>query len=161
MGLGYLATGLATEIEETGWSQKIETGIEVLDAQHRQYFDLVNDYLATAAKATTDTDKNSELARRLDFLRRYAVDHFATEQKIMKEAGYEGYQAHFGEHMYFLQHVGALYKQLCDEGHSDKLSREVYYYALEWFIAHIQSADMKVVEFLKENSDRAQTASGF
>lgn len=161
MGIGYMPTDLALEIEETGWSQRIETGIEALDAQHRQYFDLVNDYLSAAATMTADSDRISDLGKKLDYLRRYAIEHFATEQKIMKDAGYEGYQAHFEEHMYFLRHVGALHKQLCDEGHNDKLAREVYFYTLEWFTTHIQSADMKVVDFLKQDSVPAKAMPGF
>ena len=153
MGFGYSTIDLATEIEETGWSQKIETGLEVLDDQHRRYFSLVNDYLATAAKAATHDNRDAELVERLDFLRRYAIEHFATEQKIMKDAGYRDYQQHLEEHKYFLMHVGALYKQTCNEGQSDKLTREVYYYTLEWFIGHIQFTDMKMVEFLKQNAD--------
>ena len=152
MGFGYSTNDLAIEIEETGWSQKIETGIEVLDDQHRQYFSLVNDYLASAVKATTNNDRHSELVERLSFLCRYAVEHFATEQKIMKDAGYEGYQQHLEEHKYFLMHVEALYEQTCNEAQSDKLTREVYYYTLEWFIGHIQFTDMKMVEFLKQSA---------
>ena len=152
MGFGHSRADLATEIEETGWTQKIETGVEVLDDQHRQYFDLVNDYLATAARVTTNDDRNSELVERLDFLRRYATEHFATEQKIMKDAEYQHYQQHFEEHQYFLKHVGALHEQTCNEGNNDKITREVYYYTLEWFIGHIRFTDMKMVEFLKQNA---------
>ena len=152
MGTGYSISDLATEIEETGWSQKIETGVQVLDDQHRQYFSLVNDYLATAAKATTNGNRHTELVERLNFLCRYALEHLETEQKIMKDAGYQGYQHHLKEHEYFLMHVGALYKQTCNEELSDKLTREVYYYTLEWFAGHIQFTDMKMVEFLKQNT---------
>lgn len=153
MGFGYSITDLATEIEETGWTEKIETGVEVLDSQHRQYFDLVNNYLAVAKKTATYDDRDSELFERLGFLRRYAMEHFATEQKIMKETNYPGYQQHIEEHKYFLGHVGALHKQINDEGSNDKVTREVYYYTLEWFISHIQFTDMKMVEFLKQNRD--------
>ena len=152
MGFGSSTNDLATEIAETGWSQKIETGVEVLDDQHRQYFSLVNDYLATAAKVTTNENRHTELVERLNFLRRYAVEHFETEQKIMKDAGYKGFLRHLKEHEYFLMHVEELYKQTCNEEQSDKLTREVYYYTLEWFIGHIQFTDMKMVEFLKQNT---------
>lgn len=152
MGFGFSINDLAIEIEETGWSRKIETGVEVLDDQHRQYFSLVNDYLTTAAKVTTNDKKHKELVERLNFLRRYAIEHFETEQKIMEETGYPGYQQHLKEHEYFMMHVGELYQQTCDKQQSDKLTREVYFYTLEWFIGHIQFTDMKMVEFLKQNT---------
>ena len=152
MGFGYSTIDLATEIEQTGWSQKIETGVEVLDDQHRRYFSLVNDYLAVATKTAPYDNKLAELVERLDFLRAYAVEHLATEQEIMKDAEYPDYQRHLAEHEYFLMHVEELYEQTCNEGQSDKLTREVHYYTLEWFIRHIQFTDMKMVAFLKQKS---------
>jgi hemerythrin len=154
MGFGYSITDLATEIKETGWTKKIETGVDILDSQHRQYFRFVNDYLTTAAKVTTNEDKNSELVKRLDFLRLYAIEHFATEQKIMQDAVYEGYQRHLEEHMYFLKHVEDLYEQVSNEGNNDRLTRELHFYTLEWFISHIQFTDMKMVAFLNEIADQ-------
>lgn len=151
MEFGYTRTDLATEIEETGWTEKIETGVEILDHQHRRYFDLVNDYLVTTKKITPNNDRKSELSDRLDFLRSYAKEHFATEQKIMEDSKFPGYSQHLEEHTYFLKHVDALHKQISDEGSNDKVTREVYYYTLEWFIGHIQFTDMKMVEFLKQN----------
>lgn len=142
---------LATAIEETGWTKAIETGLPALDDQHRQYFAMVNGYMAASAKAAAQQNGHEELVERLKFLRRYAVEHFATEQKIMKDAGYPDYQEHFEQHMYFLKRVGALDNRLREEGHSEKLTREVHFYTLEWFISHIQSADMLVVEFLRES----------
>ena len=156
MSFGYSKNDLATEIAETGWSQKIETGVDTLDEQHRQYFSFVNDYLNTVGKITTTNDRHSELVEKLNFLRRYAIDHFATEQQLMKDAGDPDYQQHLAEHKTFLIHVGALCKQLADEGHSDKLTREVYYYALEWFINHIQSKDMEAVAFLKQGYSQTE-----
>jgi len=153
MGFGYSRAELATEIEETGWTQKIETGVDILGSQHRRYFDLVNNYLAIAKKVAPNDDRNSVLIERLDFLRSYAKVHFATEQKIMKDVEYQYFQQHIEEHKYFLKHVGALYDQICDEGSNDKLTREVYYYTLEWFVGHIQFTDMKMVEVLKQNTD--------
>ena len=150
---------LATEIEETGWTQKIETGIEVLDDQHRHYFSLVNDCLSLAGNVSSTKQVSPEkLSERLGFLRRYAVEHFATEQRIMKAAGYPGYQAHFEEHMYFLQRVGELDRELREEGFSDKLARELQFQVLDWFIRHIQTEDMDVAGFL--NQEAEQTGTG-
>ena len=157
MGFGYLNNDLVTEIAETGWSEKIETGVETLDEQHRQYFGFVNDYLAAAGKSTTNNDRHSELVEKLNFLRRYATGHFATEQQLMKEKKDPNYQQHLAEHKIFLVNVGALCKQLSDEGQSDKLTREVYYYALEWFINHIQITDMKCAAHLKQSTNQAES----
>lgn len=145
----YSENDPATEIAQTGWSKALETGIEIIDSQHARYFEFVNDLLATASNTHST---NSELIERLDFLIRYAMEHFSTEQNIMKKEGYPHYQQHFEEHMKFLQHVGALRNQISEDGHNEKLIREVRFFTLDWFVKHIQTADMKVVEFLKQNS---------
>ena len=149
---------LATEIEETGWTQRIETGIGVLDDQHRRYFSLVNECLSLTGKVYSKKQVSpDQLSERLRFLRLYAIEHFATEQRIMKEADYPGYQAHFDEHMFFLKRVGDLDKQLREDGFSNKLARELQFQILEWFIRHIQTEDMDVVGFLQQNEEQTGT----
>ena len=137
------------EITDSGWSKELETGNAEVDNQHARYFEFVNDLLATATNAVST---NSELVEKLDFLIRYAMEHFSTEQNIMKKEGYPDYQEHFEEHMNFLKNVGSLRNQISDDGHNDRLMREVRFFTLDWFVKHIQSSDMEVVEFLKQNS---------
>jgi hemerythrin len=158
--MGKKSFDLATEISETGWTPRIETGIRLLDDQHRHYFGLVNECLSMTGNASANKQVSPDkLSERLGFLRRYAVEHFATEQRIMKEAAYPDYQEHFDEHMFFLQRIGDLDKQLHEEGFSDKLARELQFQALEWFIGHIQRADMKLVEFLDQRAEQTGTGS--
>jgi hemerythrin len=149
------ASAMNTEFFELNWTKDLETGIEVLDAQHKKYFDLLSNYLAKAAKVSktsTNTEKVSDLAETLDFLRDYAEEHFSTEEAVMKEAAYMDYEQHREEHLYFLKHVEELYNEMKTKGYSLKLAVEVDYYTAEWFVAHIRSSDMKLVQFLKQKS---------
>jgi hemerythrin len=158
--MGKMTSDLAIEIQETEWTQSIETGIETLDDQHRHYFSLVNECLSLTGNASSNKQVSPEkLSERLGFLRRYAVEHFATEQRIMKEANYPGFQTHFDEHMYFLQRVGELDKQLREDGFSNMLARELQFQILEWFIRHIQTEDMEVAEFLRQGEGSEANAS--
>jgi len=144
-----------TEFFEITWSKDLETGIDVLDAQHHRYFDLLGKYIGKAAivaKSMSDTDKVWELAETLNFLNEYAKEHFATEEAVMQEAAYAAYEQHKAEHRYFLKHVGDLYDEMKTAGYSLRLAAEVEYYTAEWFVAHIRSVDMKLVQFLKEKS---------
>ena len=144
-----------TEFFEINWTKDLETGIDVLDAQHQKYFDLLSNYIAKAAKVSkspTNTEKVSDLAETLDFLRDYAEEHFSTEEAVMKEAGYMDYEQHREEHLYFLKHVEELYNEMKTKGYSLKLAVEVDYYTAEWFVAHIRSIDMKLVQFLEQKS---------
>jgi len=138
------------ETRETGWTTDLETGVEILDRQHRRYFDLLNSYLAKAAESSTDSGKEQDLAEKFDFLRQYAKRHFSTEESVMTEAGYPDIELHKEEHRYFLKHVRALYDRMSKNGYSPSLAREVNYYTAEWFIEHIRVTDMKFVAFLKQ-----------
>ena len=51
-----------------------------------------------------------------------------------------------------MKHVEDLYNQMKTDGYSLQLAVEVDYYTAEWFVAHIRSVDMKLVQFLKEKS---------
>lgn len=138
------------EVDSVGWTKELETGVDVLDEQHRRYIELLNDYLKKAADNTkVPEDKVIQLTESLEFLHQYAEEHFSTEESIMKDEGYPGFETHQEEHLYFLRHVGELCKDLEKNGFSPKLSREVNYYIAEWFIQHILLLDMELVDFLK------------
>jgi len=148
---------MGSGISEIGWTRKLETGIDVLDAQHRQYFELLSNYLEKSAKASTDatsadTGQILELAETFNFLRQYAIEHFSTEEEVMEKAAYPDYDSHHEEHLYFSKHVEELYNNMRTNGYSPELAREVRYYTVEWFIEHIRLTDMKLVAFLKQKA---------
>jgi len=131
------------------WSSELETGMEVLDQQHRKYIDLLNVYLQEATEQLATDNKSNNLKESFGFLLGYAAEHFLTEEEIMKEKDFPGYAAHRKEHQHFMKHVGQLSRELKTQGFSEKLSREVNFYAIEWFIDHILGSDMELVEYLK------------
>ena len=139
---------MVTEISKVDWDTSLETGIDDVDEQHRQYFVLLNDYLEKAAETATDRNQFFDLMEKFDFLQQYAKEHFSTEELIMQEAGFPDFESHRDEHLYFVQHVEELYIQLKSVGFSPELAREVNYYIVEWFVDHIRQADMELVEFL-------------
>ena len=145
---------MVIEIKQVEWDPSLETGIEVVDEQHRQYFVLLNNYLAKASESPVDGDEFFDLVEKLDFLRQYAREHFATEESLMQEAGFPGFEAHRWEHRYFEHHVGELFERLKADGFSLELAHDVNYYIIEWFVEHIRQVDMELVEFLHDKAGR-------
>jgi len=137
------------EVGCIGWTSELETGIDVLDEQHHRYVDLLGDYFEKVSRYKAVEEETDQLTAAFDFLRKYAEEHFATEESIMTEIEYPDYSSHLKEHVYFLNHVEALYNEMNTKGFSPELSREVNYYTVEWFIEHILLADMKLVNFMK------------
>jgi hemerythrin len=145
---------MVTLINKVEWDTSLETGIEVVDEQHRQYFVLLNNYLEKASESPLDGDEFFDLLEKLDFLRQYAREHFATEELLMQEAGFPGYDTHRWEHQYFEHHVGELCEKLKADGFSLELAHDVNYYIIEWFVEHIRQVDMELVGFLHDRAGR-------
>lgn len=139
-----------SEVSNIAWSPDLETGIPILDEQHHRYVDLLNDYIEKVIEYARSPEKEAaHLIESLVFLRQYAKEHFATEDAIMEASGFPDMAPHKEEHDNFLKHVGKLCEELDTHGFSPKLSREVNYYTVEWFIKHILVLDMQLVEYLK------------
>ncbi|MGD9020251.1 MAG: bacteriohemerythrin [Lysobacterales bacterium] len=143
-----------TDISRVEWDTSLETGIEVVDEQHRRYFVLLNNYLEHAAEHPADGDQFFDLLEKFDFLRQYAKEHFSTEESLMQETRFPGYEAHRWEHRYFEHHVGELHEQLKAGGFSPQLAHDLNYYIVEWFVEHIRQVDTELVEFLHEQANR-------
>jgi hemerythrin len=143
---------MESDIDIQGWTKDLETGIEVLDEQHHRYFDLLDNYFKKASEISTGPEEILDLAEKFNFLRQYAEEHFDTEDTIMKNAKFPDYERHHDEHLHFLEHVNELYENMKTKGFSPELAREVNYYTVEWFIEHIRVTDMKLVEFLNQQS---------
>ena len=65
------------------WSPEFETGIDIIDSQHRQLFD----YLEQVEEAiqAEDPSRVEEVARGLVH---YAISHNTFEESLMAKAGY-------------------------------------------------------------------------
>jgi hemerythrin len=143
---------MESNIDIQGWTKDLETGIDVLDGQHRKYFDLLENYFKKVSEMSAGPEEILDLAEKFNFLRQYAEEHFEAENTIMQNANYPDYERHHDEHLHFLEHVEELYESLKIKGFSPELAREVNYYTVEWFVGHIRITDMKLVEFLNQQS---------
>lgn len=143
---------MTSETGHVEWSSDLDTGVGVVDEQHHQYFNLLNDYLKKATEKLSGSEQAFDLLEKFKFLHEYAEEHFSTEEAMMIEAGFPGYDSHRGEHLYFLKHVEDLFLQMKTNGFSPSLSREVNYYIIEWFVEHIRLTDKKLAKYLKEKS---------
>lgn len=151
---------MVTEISKFEWDTDLETGIDVVDEQHRRYFVLLNNYLEKASETLSDRNQFFDLLDKFNFLHQYAKEHFSTEELIMQETGFPEFESHRDEHLYFERHVDELYEQLKANGFSLELAREANYYIIEWFVEHIRKADMDLVEFLHNKVSVDKKISG-
>lgn len=122
------------------WDPRLETGIDVIDAQHKGLFVAVND-LADSFKSGQAADKARES---LAFLAQYTVEHFQTEERFMKAMGYPDLGQHRVEHSRL---VSTLQRLQVKQGKGYLVTAEVALFVADWLAHHIHEQDMGYVQF--------------
>lgn len=123
------------------WTPDLDTGIETIDAQHKQIVDYINQL-----HDVQQTGSRDETIKVMDGLVNYTATHFADEEAMLEKAGYPLTEAHKGVHVRFVDKVSKLYAE-----HVAGLdTAEDLLNLLEgWLFTHIRLNDMAYVETLK------------
>ncbi len=79
------------------WTPDLATGIDLIDEQHRGLYAAV-----AQLHEAMRSGRVGDLSATVDFLERYAVEHFAAEEATMEEAAYPGLTEHRAEHAAFV-----------------------------------------------------------
>ena len=125
------------------WSVDLDTGIEVIDHQHRQIVDFINQL--EAANIAKDKAKIKDV---VDACVDYTLSHFAFEESLQEEAGYKYCKPHKKVHELFTRKV-AEYQQRVDLG--DDVADELHGMLSRWLINHIKRDDADYVAAVKSN----------
>lgn len=127
------------------WTSDLDTGIEPIDAQHRQLVDYINELDAAAVAGNRPA-----VARVLDELIEYTLSHFAFEEQLQLDAGYRLAQIHKSMHDVFTRRVQR-YKERFDAG--EAIEHELRRMLQSWLIHHIKRDDKAYVRELKKVMD--------
>ena len=136
------------------WSDDLDTGIAVIDDQHKRIVAMINqldDAQRTANKVKVGTV--------IDELIDYTVSHFAFEEAMLEEAGYVFTKAHKRVHALFIKRVED-YRQRFIGG--EDIADELKGLLGRWLFSHIRSDDRNYVEAINDNLRRlsADTSEG-
>jgi hemerythrin len=127
------------------WSDDMKTGNTMIDIQHKQLIQAVNDLLAACASGQGRT----EIGKTLDFLSAYTEKHFADEEKLQLQYKYPDYPRHKKLHDGFKQLVHQLAQQLKEQGPTVSLVSKVNTQIGDWLVNHIKKEDMKVAAHIR------------
>ena len=117
------------------WDASLETGIGMIDEQHRMLVDLINKL--DASVRTGSSSKAVELV--LVDLKNYTIYHFSTEETLMVRGGYPGFEAHRDQHREFVEELeGFVIDRLTG---APDVARDVLEYLKGWLTTHIQISD--------------------
>lgn len=121
------------------WTPDLSTGVPKLDEQHKEIFE----WLAELQSATAD-ERTLFGVYVITRLKHYMREHFATEEALMKTAGYPGLAQHMAKHAEFR----AKLEELQLKSIAEDISEDTVNFLTEWLTHHIVETDMAYVPYL-------------
>lgn len=123
------------------WNQNLETGIDIIDEQHKRLVHLLNqvaDHLANCSHKVTLTAIFTELAD-------YADYHFKSEEAVWSRyfTADDAFDGHKTSHDSFLADVLTLQKKYNDSNLDDGIG-EIVSFLAKWLAFHILDSDKKM-----------------
>lgn len=122
------------------WDKKYEIGQEIIDEQHKNRIEILNEFF-DALKSGTEL---SLAKKELEKLKDYTDYHFEYEEKMMEDVGFPDLEEHIKLHVEFKNHLKGFEQKRIDSVQCD----ELFHFLKDWFLDHIIVEDKKYLEFL-------------
>lgn len=130
------------------WTDELCIGIPVIDGQHRRIVNYINE-LHDAG----ETAPASVTGRIIDDLIDYTYSHFAFEESLMEEAGYDALPIHIKTHRAFREQVDALKAR---HQNGENTAAELCQLLQNWLIHHILNDDNSYAGLVKQKLPRIE-----
>lgn len=127
------------------WSNSLDTGISVIDEQHKRIVDYINELYD--AQQTLDKRRVGEV---IEELVDYTVSHFACEESLMEQAGYP-----------FLEPHKKVTKFVGRFEAGEDVAGELLTMLQRWLINHIRNEDGDYTEIVRRNMKDLKGDGGF
>lgn len=124
------------------WNDDLNTGIGVIDKQHRR----IVDYINQLHDAHTSGHAKEEIGKVIDELVDYTLSHFAFEESLQEEANYAFSKAHKKVHELFTKRVSDFRTRFAM---GEDVSAELNNMLVTWLVHHIKRDDADYVASVK------------
>ena len=124
------------------WNPTLETGIDVIDQQHKRIVDYIN-----ALRIAQVKGDRGAVAKTIDDVIDYTQSHFGFEEALMEDAGYPLLNAHKRVHELFIRRVAVLHQRFKS---GEDIAQDLHNVLARWLITHIQTEDRHYVGAVKE-----------
>ncbi len=126
----------STGVAYLTWRNDLNTGIEVIDTQHRRIVEMINQLHETQGQ------DRAAVGVVIEALVEYTVSHFAFEESLMEDAGYQFSRAHKRIHDLFIKRVSD-YRARYVAG--EDVAGELQDLLSRWLFSHIKEEDASYV----------------
>jgi hemerythrin len=134
----------------TLWKEKYKIGIPIVDWQHKELFDRVEQFLTALRKNGNWEEKLPEVKKTLVFMQNYVVTHFANEEEYQKKIGYPDFKKHQQIHKEFTNYVMKSAHDFEQEGYKEKEIQKFAGVLLAWLINHVVATDLKMSKYVQK-----------
>ena len=127
--------------------KKLITGIPLIDEQHQNYINMVEEILEPQAGADLAGER---LETELEKAVTYVSEHFDAEEFLMQSAAYPHYEEHVSKHDDLRDKIDSLLLNLDANAEREDLLLMLQGSLVDWFETHVLSEDMKLAAFLRK-----------
>jgi len=136
-------------MEKWQWNSRLETGIELIDEQHRELFARI-DQLEIAIY---NGSASHVLKSLLEYLNSYIVEHLEAEEQILRDCNYPDFDHHIEQHDEFRKLISEMSASYNEKGGDDYFAIDVDKQLRRWWENHILKMDMAYVPFVRKEAD--------
>lgn len=132
---------------EVEWHPSLASGNAEIDGQHQEILRRLADLVEALEQGRTE-----EIGTLYEFLGDYVVEHFAAEERAMRETAYPGVNVHCAAHERFVREYGELHRLYQATGPSFAIAVRTATWVQDWLRAHIFGADRALARHLREKA---------
>lgn len=130
------------------WKDELNTGIRVIDGQHRRIVDYINQ-LHDIAQGNGEADTVEVLTALVD----YTLSHFAFEESLLEEAGYPQHASHVHAHDAFRNRIFD-FRERARQG--EDVAEPLLELLKDWLFEHIAHEDARYVPLVSAQMGRLE-----
>lgn len=127
--------------QEWQWNDSLITNQEVVDYQHKNLFNVINDLVRACNMSDEPNGLLVEVA--LDELLKYAGHHFKDEEGLMQMKNYKDLAAHQEQHKNFVK-VMLNFKDRFDK--NENIADDLLSFMQKWLTEHILTRDKEAMK---------------
>lgn len=127
---------------------EIETGNQLIDSEHRQIFDAVNELL----DACSNGNGRQKISETAEFLASYVGKHFSDEEELQKKYQYPNMEKHMHFHIDYKRRVREFVAKMKNTGEVSIQDVGELNALASRLVNHIRQEDKRLAAYIREHS---------
>lgn len=129
------------------WTQDMSVHNDVIDAQHKELFEKINELL----EAIITNDCDTIVDDMVNFFEKYMNGHLTYEEAYLREMNYPHIEEHHKQHEVFTQKYNDLKQELTEKDvDKNKIVFDIENFMGSWLTSHILIEDQKYAKYLQQ-----------